>query len=83
MFPLFHQTREAMVSHRALFGGRSLSAFEHAQRELGREQFVLGQAVMVQGVAHCSRQAFSLIIARRIQLFIVPSGTFMRLARSS
>ena len=27
--------------------------------------------------------SFSLIIARRIQLFIVPRGTFMRVARSS
>ena len=83
LFPLFHQTREANVLHRALLGGRSLGTFEHAQREFSREQFVLGQAVMVQDVTHCSRQTFSLIIARRIQLFIVPCGTFMRLARSS
>ena len=40
-----------------------------------------GRAAMVECVAHCSRHAFSLIMARRIQLFMVPSGTFMRVGQ--
>src|SRR5215510_1290378 len=74
---------EAAVMGNALLGGGSVDAVEHAQRILGREQFVFGQAGMVECIAHCSRHAFSLNMARRIQLFIVPSGTLMRVARSS
>ena len=49
----------------------------------GGEQLVARQIAVVVDVAHCSRQLFNLSIARLIQLFIVPSGTFMRSASSS
>ena len=69
-------------------GRRAIGARQHAEGVFGGEQLVLGQifkrfAAIVVGVAHCSRQLLSLIIARRIQLFMVPSGTLMRAARSS
>ena len=64
-----------------LLGRGTLRARQHAEHKLGGEQFVVGH--MVGHVAHCSRQLLSLIIARRIQLFMVPSGTLMRAARSS
>ena len=83
LFPGRDLARKAAVARNALFGRGPVDAVEHAQRILGCEQFVFGQAAMVEGVAHCSRHAFSLNMARRIQLFMVPSGTFMRVARSS
>ena len=58
-------------------------AIEHTEGVFGGEQLVLGKTAMVEGLAHRSRHAFSLIIARRIQLFMVPSGTLMRAASSS
>ena len=67
----------------SLCGRRAIGARQHAERVFGGEQFVVGQGAMVVGVAHCSRQLFSLIMARRIQLFMVPSGTLMRAAKSS
>ena len=78
LLPLRHQPRKGSLARDALLGCRAIRACQHAKRILGGEQFVLGQAPVVKGVAHCSRQAFSLISARRIQLFMVPSGTSMR-----
>src|SRR6187551_3790723 len=83
LLPGLDLARKAPVTRNALFGRGAIQAVEHAQRVLSREQFVFGQAAMVECVAHCSRHAFSLNMARRIQLFMVPSGTFMRVARSS
>ena len=72
-----------MVARNALFGRGPFGAGKHAKRVLSGEQLVVRQTAMVECVAHCSRHAFSLIIARRIQLFMVPSGTVMRAASSS
>ena len=80
---MFDHRGEGRLARDARFRSRAFGACQHAERNLGGEQFVLGQSAMVGRVAHCSRHAFNLIIARRIQLFIVPSGTFMRCARSS
>ena len=57
---------------------------EHAEDVFGREHaaFVLG-CDMVDVVAHASRQVLSFNSPRRIQLFIVPSGTLMRSASCS
>ena len=61
----------------------ALGRRQDAKGIFGGEPFVLGHAGMVEGIAHCCKQALSLIIARRIQLFMVPSGTVMRSASSS
>ncbi len=82
-FPIGNHDREGALARNAPLGGGAIRARQHAERIFGREQFVLGHAAMVDNVGHCSRQAFNLIIARRIQLFIVPSGTLMRAASSS
>ena len=61
---------------------RSVGA-EHAQHVFGgNEVAAVGRAYGVV-VAHPSRQALSFNSPRRIQLFIVPSGTLMRAASSS
>ena len=83
LLPFRHQPGKAMVARSALFGRAPLGAGQHAERVLCGEQLVVRQTAMVECVAHCSRQAFNLIIARRIQLFMVPSGTVMRAASSS
>ena len=83
MLPLRDQRGEGGLARQALLGRGALGPVEHAERIFGGEQFVVRQRAMVEGLAHRSRHAFSLIIARLIQLFIVPSGTFMRVANSS
>ena len=82
-FPGGDQRGESRLARGPLGGSGALRAGQHAERMLRREQFVVRHAGMVVHVAHCSRQALSLIIARRIQLFMVPSGTFVRSASSS
>ncbi len=48
---------------------------EYAERVFGAAQVVVARVVVSGGRIHCSRQALSCIKLRRIQLFIVPSGT--------
>lgn len=65
LLPFGDPARKAALTRHALFSRGTVGAFKHAQRILGREQFVFRQAVMVECLAHCSRHAFSLNIARR------------------
>ena len=83
LLPFGDHAGEVAVALQQPLRRRAIGARQHAERIFGGEQFVVGQGAMVAGVAHCSRQLFSLIMARRIQLFMVPSGTLMRAAKSS
>src|SRR3954453_11808996 len=73
--------REYGLALEALRGGAALARVEHAEDVFAGDDRVaaLGRVVMV-GLAHCSRQVLSFISPRRIQLFMVPSGTSMRWA---
>src|SRR5262249_14677435 len=83
LFPRRDQGGKSTIASDALRGGGAFRASQHAERILGCKQFVRGKLLVVVDVGHCSRQTFNLIIARRIQLFMVPKGTFMRSASSS
>src|SRR5580658_5053749 len=83
LFPRHDQSRKSAVARHAPLRGGAVRAGQHAECVFGGEQFVAGQIAVVVDVAHFSRQLFNLSIARLIQLFIVPSGTFMRSANSS
>ncbi len=69
--------------HQATLHLAPLLGPEHAQHVFGGVE--LAAVCRVDGVvvAHRSRQALSFNRARRIQLFIVPSGTFIRAANCS
>src|SRR5262245_11654217 len=56
---------------------------EHAQHIFSGDELAAVRRVNGVVVAHRSRQALSFNNPRRIQLFIVPRGTFMRAANSS
>lgn len=83
LLPFGDPARKAALTRHALFSRGTVGAFKHAQRILGREQFVFRQAVMVERITHCSRHAFSLNIARRTSSSWSRARTFIRAARSS
>ena len=67
----------------ALLRLAALGRAEDAEHVFGRDQlvaFLLNDGAIV---GHRSRQSLSFSKPRRIQLFMVPSGTFMRSASSS
>ena len=70
LLPRRDQARESRVALHPLLGRGALGAGQHAKRVFGGEQLVLGRSRYGRGVAHCSRQLLSLIMARLIQLFI-------------
>ena len=82
LFPKGDLARKGGVAGYSSLGGAPLLGAEHAEHIFGR-----GQAhtltVFFAGVAHRSRHALSLASPRLIQLFMVPSGTPARSARSS
>src|SRR6185312_9923 len=83
LLPGGNQIGESGLARDAPLGVGALRPGQNAECVFGRNELVLGEAVMIRAVAHCSRQVLSLIIARLIQLFIVPSGTLIRAASSS
>ncbi len=62
---------------RGAFGG-----IEHAERVFSAAQIVVARIAGLGWRVHCSRQVFSCMRLRRIQLFIVPSGTARHCASS-
>src|ERR1700761_5627646 len=83
LFPRRDQARESGLACKPPLGVGPPGARQHAKRVFSGDQFVVVRSAMVVDVAHCSRQAFSLIMARRMVLLMVPSGTAMRVASSS
>src|SRR4029077_13138104 len=76
--------RERGLALDALRDRAALARVEHAEHVLAGDDRIaaLGRVGMV-GLAHRSRQVLSFINPRRIQLFMVPSGTSMRWASCS
>ena len=64
--------------------GRSLVLRgENPQGKLARKGQIFVQTAVFGVIGHDSRHILSRIMPRRIQLFIVPNGTFSRAARAS
>ena len=75
--PELDLAREHVIVAAAAFEFVALRALHEAEHELGRERrLVSGLGYLGVARAHRSRHPLSFIRPRRIQLFIVPSGTF-------
>jgi hypothetical protein len=83
LLPERHLGGERRLVHQAALDLAPLLGPEYAEHIFGGDE--LAAVCRVDGVvvAHRSRQALSFNRARRIQLFIVPSGTFVRAANCS
>ena len=84
LLPFGDLARERRFLGHAFLDRAPFLGAEHTKDVFGREHaaFVL-RCDMVDVVAHASRQVLSFNSPRRIQLFIVPSGTLMRSASCS
>ena len=84
LFPERDLAREIGILVEPLRKLAPILGIEHAEHVFGGRDLavVLGSVLMVD-IAHRSRQVLNFISPRLIQLFIVPSGTFMRSASCS
>ena len=76
-------SRKGRVSRLAGASRGLLLGREDAQGQFPGQGLVLIHSADVRGIGHDSRHILSRINPRRIQLFIVPRGTFSRTARAS
>ena len=83
LLPERHLGSERRLLRQAALDLAPLLGPEHAQHIFSGDELAAVGRVDGVVVAHRSRQALSFNSPRRIQLFIVPSGTFMRAAKSS
>ena len=84
-FPLRHLGGEGRIVGDARLHLRPLRLVEYAQHVLASQRAVTGR-ILLEGFGvgvHRSRHALSLARLRRIQLFTVPSGVWLRVASSS
>lgn len=80
--PALNLLCEAWLGQYATQRDRTLLALKQPQRQLGGCDIgVIADRDRI--LAHCSRHSLSFISPRRTQLFIVPSGTCSRSARSA
>lgn len=76
--PPFERTLQGEIARHVRLERRALLSIQHAESVLGATQVV----VIAVGIVNCSRLDLSCTRLRRIQFFIVPSGTARRCASS-
>ena len=83
LLPERHFGRKRRLLRQASFDLAPLLGAEHAQHVFGGNEIATGGRIHGVVGAHASRQVLSFSSPRRIQLFMVPSGTLIRVASSS
>src|ERR1700704_371096 len=83
LLPECHLGRKRRLLRQPALDLAPLLRAKHTQYVFGGDQIATGSRIYGVVRAHASRQALSFNSPRRIQLFMVPSGTLMRAASSS